>query len=519
MSAVGAALDVQLSGSATALFWMDASCTQPATAIQIPGTDTSVGVYATVTVAGPAQLTAEVGPVMAPYPLTVAAADPADLQWLSPPQTLRVSQCSKAAVLTVVDAYGNSAVPPGGFGPVQVTAFTSLRLYADDACANPLLLLQWPAQQSSLAFYFRADEAGSGNMMANAAGFLATQTLDTTPAVRSGTCSFLGLPREVSCPIPAPVVADLNRTWLVFQATSGNDAPFDSMVSCALDSTSTIRCSRAGPGTTVTITWSVVEFSPPVFVQHLQATCTGSTSMVALPASVDPAHTFVTLSAESDDSSLRGGNLITAELADANNVALRMSGTFCSWTQADVQVVEHPGANVLQGEIAFGGNTTSVPLGGQDPSRTFVLYSWRMDGNNLDGCEAMLRGSVTPDSLVFERGLGRGSCGSTPIEGLVYQRVEMIDGSLVIPNDAPFGNGELTTSVDTNGAEPALTTAFTGGMFNGMAGGEGRRLSSGNQQEMLVNLTLTAAGVVDVTRATSTDPARFSVFAVQWAFP
>ena len=518
-SAPGQTLDIALAGSATVRFASDPNCLVTIAQLQMPGGDANASVFVVATLAGPAQLNAAAGAAMAAHALDVVASAAATLQWLSPPQSLRVSQCSKPAVVGTVDAYGNPALHPGGVVPVLVSAFSSLRLFSDTACATPTLLLQWPQMQSSLTFHFRADDAGSGSLTANTAGLSAMQTLDVVPAVRSGSCSFSTFLPQQDCAIPGPPVADLNRTWLVFQATSEDDSPSNSMISCMLGTATTIVCARQGSGSAATVTWSVVEFSPPTLVQHLQTSCMGPTTILPLPVPVDPAHTFVTISAQANNGTLRGGNMVTAELLDTNNVALRSSNTGCDWTQAYVQVVEHPGANVTQGELSVGGNAASQFMGPQDPSRMFVLYSWQMNQTGVDGCEAMIKGSLSGDNLMFERGLNRSSCGSTPIERLVYQRVEMVDGTQVFPAQVMISGGDLSGSTAIGPTEVALTTVFTGGMFNGLAAGQGRRLGTGDQQEVLVNLTQTGPGNVDAVRATDRETADFALFAVEWAFP
>ena len=483
-------------------------------------TASSVMIYVQATQAGPADLTANVAATTAVHPFVVTPGSPALLTWNSPPQTLRVAQCSKPATLSLRDVYGNLTPPRGGATPVTATTpFASLQIYTDPACQDPAPLLLWTELDSVLTFHFRVDDVGTADLQVDAASQTATQPLQVVHGVRSGQCTMNSLSNQVSCAIGGPALQDVNRTWLVFQATATSAVLGYPSVGCALADPMSITCTRETPGAEVKMTWSVVEFAAPVRVQHLQANCEGQSTQVSLPAAVDPTHSFITASVQG--SLLLGpvAGLVTAELLGGTTVELRSSTTSCPWTTANLQVVEHPGANVTRSQTSFTGLTADVSTPPNDLARTFVLYSWRLQSDAVQTCETMLSGTVQTNGLHFERGFGRSSCGNADVAALTYQRVEMGDGTQVFADLVLLGGAILQKTQNTGAMQPPLTTVFTGAMVGGLAGGMGRRTGNGEEADMAVNLSMPGPGVIQLERAASNDMAQFGVFAVQWAYP
>ncbi|MEW5737941.1 MAG: hypothetical protein AB1938_03390 [Myxococcota bacterium] len=159
-------------------FFSDAACTTPAASVTLlAGTD-SVSFYVRGGSAGATQVTATAaGLNPATQAVTVNAAPPDRLVFVTPARTVAAGSCS--AVLTVEsrDALGNAS-PPGSATTVNLTSGPGVTFYSDAACGTAVTQVTLGAAATQQSFYVRGTQAGSPTVTATAAGLTpATQGL------------------------------------------------------------------------------------------------------------------------------------------------------------------------------------------------------------------------------------------------------------------------------------------------------------------------------------------------------
>lgn len=190
---------VQFTATPSALFFLDAACTQPGDALAL--TD-SGSLFVRPSTAGSLTVTASsAGLAPAQQQQTVAAGPAAQLAFTSAPQSLAAGACSSAATLELRDAWGNPT-SPGGATPVSLTATPAagFGFFSDPGCATAATGLDLASRDY---VFFRGTQPGqvvlsaSASMLAPAtqqativAGAAARLAFVTAPHVTTaGTCS------------------------------------------------------------------------------------------------------------------------------------------------------------------------------------------------------------------------------------------------------------------------------------------------------------------------------------------
>ncbi len=294
---------------------------------------------------------------------------------------------------------------------------------------------------------------------------------------------------------------DTTKSFLIVQARSSSNRPVGSTVRGRLASATTIEFERVTDGVApepaaINIQWYVVTFGSGVKVQRGEVTQSAATVNVPITAVAAVGQAFVLWSKTmvSTDTSWEDDDAVLGEITSTTNLQFRSNvaapGHTIAW-----QVVEFTNPadiNVQKGTTAMTGTTTSVAatLGtAVDVIRTFVLVGWRSSGTGNDIGARMLRARLTDSTTVT---IDRSISGSPDdISEIVWQAIELKDGSRVWGGNAAFGSGvsEVVADLGAPGVPLTRTVAFGSGQ-----GGPGQNLGRSD---------LTADDIVGVAAVTA----------------
>ncbi|MCC6335805.1 MAG: hypothetical protein IT380_17650 [Myxococcales bacterium] len=162
-------------------FFSDAACATPATSVTLLAGTNTVSFYVRGGTAGAPQATATAaGLNPASQAVTVNAAPPARLAFVTPARTVAAGGCT--AILTVEsrDPLGNASAP-GSATTITLTSGAGVTFYSDAACGTAVAQVTLGAAATQQSFYVRGTLAGSPTLTATAAGLTpATQGLTVT---------------------------------------------------------------------------------------------------------------------------------------------------------------------------------------------------------------------------------------------------------------------------------------------------------------------------------------------------
>jgi len=212
----------------------------------------------------------------------------------------------------------------------------------------------------------------------------------------------------------------LDRSVLIYSVRENESSPRFGAVTCELVPADAIAQTPAGlsckhesmgtdsnPAVPVTIHWQVVTFDQGVKVHRGVAdTSTVNPQSLTLPASVDPAKSFIVLGGAFAGGGGWGNNDFTiAELKNATTLEIRHNamGAVVPW-----QIVEMQGAKVQRGttSLATADTTKAVALTGVAPG-SFVLATHTNDNpSSIIASAMMLQATLMSEtSLVFKRAM------------------------------------------------------------------------------------------------------------------
>ena len=284
--------------------------------------------------------------------------------------------------------------------------------------------------------------------------------------VQSGTATSTGNGTLV---VNLSRAVDPARSVLFFHTRHDSNRPPGSMVRGALQSATTLSFTRVSNETSlIDIHWSVVEFSAGVRVQRGQfnQTSTNLTIGLAQPvASTAQAFVLWSKTTTATDTSWGSNDPIGGRLV--NNAQLEFRAEQAASTHlVEYQVVEFtdPADILVQSGDSpglVGGNSSrnvNLPTN-FDPASTFVLAGYTSDDSGSDVGERMMRAEVLDANTVrFSRqATGDG------IDRIIWQVVELRDGSRVLSGIEDFTSGQLARSVTLSGTvDTARSVAFSG---------------------------------------------------------
>jgi hypothetical protein len=210
----------------------------------------------------------------------------------------------------------------------------------------------------------------------------------------------------------------------------------------------------------------VVSFASGVRVQRgeLAHTATQLDVTIAAVAAVNQAFVLWSKSADAADSTWGVNDPIVGELTSTTNLRFRIDGAnaghMIAW-----QVVEFTNAadiTVQKGSILnmTTPSVTATLSPAVDPSRTFVLASFRTSASSAQAGARMLRAQLTNGTTITIDRAITGSPAETLTE-VAWRAIELKDGTKVQRGSEPFASGVAQKIVTlAEAADPARSVAF-----------------------------------------------------------
>ncbi len=272
--------------------------------------------------------------------------------------------------------------------------------------------------------------------------------------------------------LAVPIAAvDPARSFLFFETRHDSNRPVGSMVRGRLAGPTTlefIRVTNEATPAPISIQWYVAEFSSGVSVQRGEVEQTNTTIDVPITAVGGVDQAFVTWSktvVANDQNNMGTDDAVLGELTSTTNLQLRVdtlrTGMWISWQvieftdPADIRVQKGT-TSLLSGALSV---DVTLPVA-VDVSSTFVLVGYLTSGSGNDIGARMLRARLIDATTIR---IDRSIAGNNDdIEEIVWQAVELRDGSEVLRGNASFATGVSQTLVSLGGrtVDPSGAVAF-----------------------------------------------------------
>ncbi len=248
-------------------------------------------------------------------------------------------------------------------------------------------------------------------------------------------------------------IVDPTRALLLFGISFDDTAPGSSQVSGNLTDGSTLTFWRDNTGSTVTIAWSVVEFSSSsgVTVQRgTTATLPGSPcSFDVTINSVNLSNAFPVISQYVSGGTYDNNDFVRAKLTGPTTLSLTTQNTGPSPGIVNWQVVEYPGATVQSGDVAFNDavdtSMTVNPATSVTVANSLLVFTHDMGvaqnhfaQPNISGFTGSI---VDANHLSFARTSADTTAGTDTI---TYYLVNFTDGTGVQTGTATWASTEAT---------------------------------------------------------------------------
>lgn len=507
-------------------FYSDAACTTPLVATALPPSAT-MSFYFRGTRAPSSTLVARSGTtaLQAQEVRTVSPLPASKLSLSNPaPQTFLAGQCSPATNVRITDKYDNlSPLPQAQTITLSTTPEIGLEVYWGSGCvANQRLdnKILDPRGNTESLLSFKGKTGGTVDVkLSNTTVGEVSQSQTVVPVVRRGSCRMEIGETTKSCPIGGPAAVTLARSFLVFQATSDNDAPSTSFVRCSL-TTANVECKRNTATGHAAIDWQVVELHQGLFVQHLpDVAC--SNSAYRLPQNVSESNTFLLFSNTQDGETVGGDDFAAIRLASANSINATVQGG-CNVNQNfSIQAVQFTNSDVRR-------NTTGVMdkelltisgLPTTTPSRAIVMATWLVSTTGQDIYKRVVRGEIDPQDstkLLFRRGAGK-TFTSNDIPQISWERITFPTNTLVQTQVFTVADGETNQSVTlATPVDSTRTLLLTSSQLSGQGGGETSNETNDVVGAATGRLSLTGGNQFAVTRDNRLGAASWTAYAIQF---
>ncbi len=319
---------------------------------------------------------------------------------------------------------------------------------------------------------------------------------------------------------------DPTMAFLLFSTRHDLNRPVGSEVSGRIASATTLEFNRAtdeASPVTITIEWSVVDYSCGVAVQRGSVAPSAATTNVTITAVNSVAAAFVTWSKVPGPSDTTWGNNdpLVGELTSVTNLQLRQDASAASST-IYWQVVEFTDStkiNVQHGSTSLTGGATSTTatLGtAVTTSKTFVLAGARNPGGGADIGSGMVRASLTnATTITFDR-----SVANYDVTEISWQAIELKDGSAVQSGAATLASGAASTTATISVVDLTKATSFLSTQMNGgQNGGRTAYVTDDIIGVGCATATLTSTTQLTLTRTNTAAAANFAWFVVSWGLP
>ena len=340
--------------------------------------------------------------------------------------------------------------------------------------------------------------------------------------VQSGTLTISGATSTTPVTISS---IDTTKSVLIFQTRSNSTEAGTSEVRGRLASSTSIEFVRVTdntPAAAVDIQWYLATFASGVFVQRGETTQSGTTTNVAITSVTSMSQAFVLYSKTpvSSDGSWGGDDAVAGELTSATQLTFR-ANTLNAGHNIAWQVVQFTNGatdiNVQKGTASMvsGALTATATLSpAVNVNTTFVLAGIRTtDGTVTDIGARMVKAVLTNSTTItFERSIA----GTSDISEIVWQAVELKDGSTVRRGNAVFAAGATATAQLQPTVNLTRAVAFISGQ-NGGGQSMGKSPYAGNILGVATaTAVLTATDQITVTRSSTASSAELGWFVVQF---
>jgi hypothetical protein len=261
---------------------------------------------------------------------------------------------------------------------------------------------------------------------------------------------------------------DPTKSFLLFSTRSSSNRPVGSVLRGRLASATTlefIRVTDESPVSTITIEWSVVEYTCGISVQRGDTNVAATTVDVSITPVAARSHAFVTWSksAASADASWDSNDTLVVDLTSTSNVELRTAGANASHTVSWqlVEFLNGADVNVQRGSASLTGtnlSTTATLASAVTTSHAFVLADLQSAGSGTDIGARLIRAQLTNSTTVtFDRSISGSPDDLTEIG---WQVVELTDGSAVQRGSVAFASAAAQVDATVNLIDTSRATAF-----------------------------------------------------------
>jgi hypothetical protein len=403
--------------------------------------------------------------------------------------------------------------PPGQRRRRKIAGSRRLRALASIATVIATLAVGMLLPQTEAVFTRTTQDAGNS---------FTTATCFYRATVQGGsTTSTANGVRTVAIASIDPTMA-----FLLFSTRHDLNRPVGSEVSGRIASATTLEFNRgtdeASP-VTITIEWSVVEYSCGVTVQRGSVAPSAATTNVTITPVNSLAAAFVTWSKVPNPSDTTWGanDPLVGELTSLTNLQLRQDASGASST-IYWQVVEFTDAtkiDVQRGNTSLTGGATSTTatLGtAVTTSRTFVLAGARRPDGGVDIGSGMVRASLTNSTTItFDR-----SVANYDVTEISWQAIELKDGSAVQSGAATLASGAASTTATITTVDLAKATSFLSTQTNGgQNGGRTAYVTDDIIGVACATAKLTSTTQLTLARTNTAAAASFAWFVVSWGLP
>lgn len=318
----------------------------------------------------------------------------------------------------------------------------------------------------------------------------------------------------------AITAVDPTKAFLLFSSRHSLNRPVGSELRGRLATTTSlefVRVTDEAFPVTMTIEWSVVEYTCGVTVQRGAVAPSATTVDVAISPVPSLSTAFVTWSKtpSAGDQIFDSNDTIVVDLSAADTLQIRTNlaaADHVVWWQV-VAFADAGTINVQRGSSSLLGTATSTTatITAVDLTKTFVLASVRTDSNGAEIGSAMFRARLTNSTtLTLDRGVG-----NFDMTEIGWQVIQLLDGSVVQSGATTLGAGVATATPAISAVPLARSSVFASAHTgSGQNGGRTAYVTDDIVGVAALGLRLTSTTQVTLTRnntAASTDVAWFVV--------
>src|SRR6218665_233079 len=445
-------------------------------------------------------------------------------------KTLLADECSPNATVKTLDVYGNASSPAvGPLVPLVAPAENNVSFFSDAECKNSISTAPFSGTANTADFYFKVKSGGVFNLKESLSkGFESfPQSVTVAPLVRRNQCTLPANTNSIDCPV-SPRLNDLNKSFLVFQATTQDDAARSSYVRCYLKDLGTINCSRyqsSGSGV-ANIQWQIVERASGLTVQHKELSCTSGTGVSSDISPVALGKAFLLVSSSHDGTIASANDFVTARFNGNSKVDIAMSAMgACNKEKFSLQVVEFEGASVTRGTTDQMVDRVPSPIEEdtlftlEDASHSILLSTFQTHHNDAGLlCNRMVRGEIGPraSKLSFSRGASR-MCDMPEVPVIAWERIQFPANVTVQQKvlDAPDGVGVVAAPISFVDMTRTLLLTSTQ-VSSGQGNGETSHVATDTLGVGTGRLRFTSPTEVELARDDARDTSRWTVYAAEF---